>query len=517
MGRSTPGKTVAEEIEFFQRYFSALDPQRAARVRDELARVTGQAPVRDDARSRFLSFVRTVWPDFIHGRHHEVMADTFERIERGELKRAIINMAPRHTKSEFTSYLFPAWYLGKHPTTKILEGSHKAELVAGFGRKMRNLIASEEYQAIFPGMKLSKDSRATHRWSTAQGGEFFAIGTSGGAAGRGGDLVIIDDPHSEQDVLQNADLNFKKIWEWYLAGPRQRLQPDAAILLCMTRWGVRDLTGMLMQQAVEEEMGEQWEVIELPAILPSGEPLWPEYWPIEQLLRTKATLPISRWMAQYQQSPTSEEGAIIRREWWRDWRESNPPACDFIVQSWDTAFSEKSVSNRSACITWGLFHYRTHGDNPRTVTGIMLLDAWAGRMNFPELKQQAYKLYMQWAPDSLVVEGRATGKPLVQELWKMGIPVSDPTPARGADKVTRTNAVADLFSTGTIWAPLGRRWVEEVREEMAAFPHGQYDDLHDAAVQGLTRFRQGGLIRISSDEAEDEIAPSARRAPVAYY
>lgn len=510
-----PGQSAREEIDFFQRFLSGLQGKQAVKAKAELAKMmpgSGDS----EARKSFLPFVRQVWPDFISGRHHDVMAETFERIERGELKRAIINMPPRHTKSEFTSFLLPAWYLGKHPQAKILEGSHKVELAAGFGRKMRNLIVSAPYQQIFPGVQLSKDSRATHRWSTAQGGEFFAIGTTGGAAGRGGDLVIIDDPHSEQDILKNADMNFTKVWDWYLAGPRQRLQPGAAILVVMTRWGARDLTGMLLQQAVEEENGEQWEVIELPAILPSGDPLWPEYWSIEELERTRATLPISRWQAQYQQAPTSEEGAIIKREWWMDWREANPPAIIFTVQSWDTAFSDKQTSNRSACITWGLFQYKTKGDVPRLATGIILLDSWAGRLNFPELKTKAYELYLQHKPDSLVVEGRATGRPLVQELWKMGIPVSDPTPARGADKITRTNAIADLFSTGTIWAPLGRRWVEEVREEMAAFPHGQYDDLHDAAVQGLFRFRQGGLIRIASDETEEE-STERQRAPVAYY
>jgi predicted phage terminase large subunit-like protein len=506
-----------QEIEFFQRYFETLPLEAQAAAFSQLDRLFGEREPRDlrASRSSFLAFVRRMWPDFIMGRHHQIMADTFERIERGELKRAIINMAPRHTKSEFTSYLYPAWYLGKHPRTKILAGSHKVELAAGFGRKMRNLINSSEYQEVFPGIQLARDSKATHRWATQQGGEYFAVGVAGGAAGRGGDLVILDDPHSEQDVLKNADANFTKVWEWYLAGPRQRLQPGAAILIVMTRWGSRDLTGMLLQQAIEEEDGEQWEVIELPAILPSGDPLWPEYWPIDELERTRATLPIARWQAQYQQKPTSEEGAIIKREWWMDWRLADPPACEYIVQSWDTAFSDRHSSNRSACITWGLFRYRNNGDPPKLMTGIMLLDAWAGRVNFPELKQQAKKLYEQHKPDSLVVEARATGKPLVQELWKMGIPVRDMTPSRGSDKITRTNAVADLFQTSTVWAPLGRRWVDEVREEMAAFPHGPYDDLHDAAVQGLLRIREGGLIRIASDETEEEERP--KRMPRKYY
>jgi predicted phage terminase large subunit-like protein len=511
-------RSPEQEIAFFQQHFHALPPDKQAMARIHLARLFDaelEVEQVEQARTGFLPFVRRIWPDFVEGRHHQIMADAFERIERGELKRCVINMAPRHTKSEFTSYLYPAWYLGRHPRIKILAGSHKVELSAGFGRKMRNLIASPEYQEVFPGVQLAHDSKATHRWATAQGGEYFAVGTTGGAAGRGGDLVIIDDPHSEQDVLKNADANFDKVWNWYLAGPRQRLQPGAAILVVMTRWGTRDLTGQLLRQAIEDEDGEDWEVIELPAILPSGEPLWPQYWPREELERTRATLPPSRWQAQYQQKPTSEEGAIIKREWWMDWRDANPPAIEFTVQSWDTAFSDKNVSNRSACITWGLFRYRGAGDQPKLLTGIILLDAWAGRVNFPELKQKAKELHKQWNPDSLVVESRATGKPLVQELWRMGIPVYEKIPSRGEDKITRTNAVADLFSTGTVWAPLGRRWVEEVREEMAAFPHGQYDDLHDAAVQGLMRIRQGGLIRIANDDDEDEEPPD--RMPRKYY
>lgn len=503
------------DLNFFEQYFEHLPPDMQNVVRERLLRLQGVDPVAA-ARESFIPFVRRVWPGFVHGRHHDVMADAFERIESGKLKRCIINMPPRSTKSRFASVLFPAWYLGHHPERKVFEGSHSASLAGDFGRELRNLVKAEPYQEVFPGLTLRQDSRAAHRWNTAQGGEYFAIGKTGGAAGKGGDLVVIDDPHSEQDVLKNARHEFAKTWSWYMAGPRQRLQPGAAILVVMTRWGPEDLTGRLIKQYAEtDEELERWEVIELPALLPSGQPLFPGFWPLEELLATKASMTTSRWMANYQQQPVSEEAAIIKREWWRDWTKQDPPACDFVVQAWDTAFSEKESSCRSACVTWGVFRFKTHDDPPRTMTGIILLDAYAARIDFPELKVKAKELYEKWKPDSLVVERKASGQPLTQELFRAGIFVTEMNVSRANDKVTRTNAVADLFSSGAIWAPLGFRWVEEVREEMAMFPVAEANDLHDAAVWGLLRLRQGNLIHLGSDiEDEDDWSP---RAPTKYY
>jgi predicted phage terminase large subunit-like protein len=504
----------ALDPEYFEKNFAFLPPNVQNAVREQLVRLRGGDPVAD-ARENFLSFVRRVWPGYVHGRHHDVMAEAFERIEAGELKRCIINMPPRSTKSRFTSILFPAWYLGRHPERKIFEASHSASLSGDFGRDLRNLVRTEEYQEIFPGVILRQDSRAAHRWSTKQGGEYFAIGKTGGAAGKGGDLVVIDDPHSEQDVLKNARHEFAKTWSWYLAGPRQRLQPGAAILVVMTRWGPEDLTGQLIRQYTEtDEELERWEVIELPAILPSGEALFPQFWSVEELRATRATMPTTRWMANYQQSPVSEEAAIIKREWWRDWKKEEPPACDFVVQSWDTAFSEKESANHSACVTWGVFRYHTHDDPPRTMTGVILLDAYEARIEFPELKRKAREMYEKWKPDSLVIEKKATGQPLTQELYRAGIYVSEMSASRANDKVTRTNAVADLFSSGVIWAPLGLRWVEQVRNQMAAFPIAQDDDLHDAAVWGLLRLRQGNLIHLGTDFEEDGWQP---RPATKYY
>lgn len=505
---------ASQDLNYFEKHFDFLPPDLQNNVRERLLRLKGGNPVKA-ARSEFMSFVRRVWPDFIHGRHHDVMADAFERIEAGKLKRCIINMPPRSTKSRFTSVLFPAWFLGKHPEKKIFEGSHSASLAGDFGRELRNLLKTDTYQEVFPGVTLRQDARAAHRWNTKQGGEYFAVGKTGGAAGKGGDLVIIDDPHSEQDILKNARHEFEKTWSWYLAGPRQRLQPNAAILVVMTRWGPEDLTGRLIKQYTEtDEELERWEVIELPAILPSGDPLFPQFWSLDELLATKATLTTARWMANYQQQPISEEAAIIKREWWRDWKKEDPPVCDYVVQAWDTAFSEKETSCRSACVTWGVFRYKTHDDPPKTLTGIILLDAYAARIEFPELKRKARDLYDKWKPDSLVIEKKASGQPLTQELFRAGIFVTEMSVSRANDKVARTNAVADLFSSGVVWAPRGYRWVEELIDESAAFPLGALNDLHDAAVWGLLRLRQGNLIHLGSDFEDDEWQP---RPATKYY
>lgn len=469
-----------------------------------------------DAREHFLPFVRRVWPEFIAGRHHTIMSDIFERIDKGEVKRVIINLPPRHTKSRFASVLFPSWYLGRHPAEKIMQCSHTASLALDFGRDLRNLVNSEEYRAVFPGLKLSQDARAAFRWNTSTGGEYFAVGKSGAAAGRGGDLVIIDDPHSEQAVIENPKLDFEKTWKWYLAGPRQRLQPGATIVVVMTRWGELDLTGQLRRQEIEDEDGESWELIQLPAILPNGNPLFPEYWSMAELERTRATMPMARWQANYQQNPTAEEGAIIRREMWQDWKDPGPPdSIEYIVQAWDTAFSAKESANRSACITWGVFRRKSPAaENPQLETGIILLDAWVRRVDFPELKMWAKRLYDQWKPDSLIIERASAGTPLTQELWRAGIPVNEANPHRTRDKVTRTHAVADLFHSKMVWAPLRCKWVQDVQEEMASFPSGAFDDLHDAAVWGLLRIRENNFIRCASDETEEEYTP---RRDMNYY
>jgi predicted phage terminase large subunit-like protein len=460
------------------------------------------------AQNDFMTFVRRMWPGFIPGKHHEVVAKAFENVVNGHNKRLIINMAPRHTKSEFASYLLPAWFLGKNPNKKIIQTSHTAELAVGFGRKVRNLIDSEEYNQVFNDVKLKADNKSAGRWATNKGGEYFSIGVGGSVTGKGADLLIIDDPHSEQEAKLAAhkpDI-FDSVYEWYTSGPRQRLQPGGAIIIVATRWSLRDLTGQVIK-ASQTRGGDEWEVIELPAIMPSGKPVWPEFWKLEELLALKEELPVGKWNAQYQQQPTAEEGAIVKREWWKRWDADRPPQCDFVIQSWDTAFLKHNRADYSACTTWGVW------TTEEGETNIILLDAFKDRYEFPELKQKAYETYREWEPDVFLVEAKAAGSPLVFELRRMGIPVSEYSPTKGNDKIVRLNAVSDLFASGRIWVP-ERKFADELIEEVAAFPSGEHDDLVDSMTQALLRFRTGGFLSLQSDDEDRE--PMYRRK-VAYY
>ena len=471
-----------------------------------------KAEEREVGQTDFLSFVKSMWPGFIYGRHHALMAQKFEDIANGKSRRLIINMPPRHTKSEFASYLLPAWYLGKFPDKKIIQCSNTAELAVGFGRKVRNLVSSEMYSKIFPNVSLRADSKAAGRWATNANGDYFAIGVGGTVTGKGADLLIIDDPHSEQEAaLASSDpAVFDKVFEWYTSGPRQRLQPGGSIVVVMTRWAKRDLTGKICQSIIDRD-GDVWDMISLPAILPTGKPLWPEFWSLDELSKLREELPLPKWQAQYQQDPTSEEGAIVKREWWKVWEGERPPPCEFIIQSWDTAFTKNERSDYSACTTWGVFYK----DEDKNDSHIILLDALKERLEFPELKQRAMQMYTEWEPDACIVEAKASGAPLVFELRKMGIPVQEFTPTRGNDKITRVNSVSDLFASGKVWAPR-KRWAEEVIEEMAAFPNSDHDDLVDSATQALIRFRKGGFLRLQTDE-EDEIQLFKSRRAVGYY
>jgi len=460
---------------------------------------------------RFMKFVQEVWPTFIGGRHHAKMADAFERVARGECKRLIINMPPRHTKSEFASYLLPAWFLGNFPHKKVIQCSHTAELAVGFGRKVRNLVDTDAYKSIFPDLALASDSKAAGRWNTNRQGDYFAIGIGGAVTGKGADLLIIDDPHSEQEAALaevNPDI-YDKTYEWYTSGPRQRLQPGGAIVIVMTRWSKRDLTGQILKDASANDSIGEWEVIEFPAILPSDKPLWPEFWELEELLKVKRDVPNSKWMAQYQQNPVSESAAIVKREWWQEWPHEEPPNCEFVLQTWDTAFEKTQRADYSACTTWGVF-YKDDEDTGTSVANIILLNAFRDRMEFPELKRVAVEEYREWQPDGVVIEKKASGAPLIYEMRAMGIPVQEFTPTRGNDKISRLNAVSDLFASGRVWAP-ATRWAEEVIDEVAEFPAGTHDDYVDTVSMAMHRFRRGGYVSTNLDEPDEPVYFKSKR------
>ncbi len=756
--------------------------------------------IREMATDSFMVFANHVYENFIEGEHHRIIAEKLERVARGELKRLIINMPPRHSKSEFASFLMPAWFLGRNPKLKIIQATHNTELAVRFGRKVRDLIDDPQYKEIFPNTNLKEDNKGAGKWGTDKGGEYFAAGVGAAVTGRGADLFIIDDPHSEQDAMSESA--FDNAYEWYTSGPRQRLQPGASIILVMcmtgdtpvlmadgvekplrdvqpgdivvtydkgrlstakinnwqssgvdsvfkvltqsgrtlranerhpflvkeegtvkwvklrdlspgmelvslrdatgllgqkqnrgfarhakaeslttgktqtplaaswgimgsgsvlnaqliiaqaqylrkvcadlatiketsakktrytparialsiatelllsntrtwfssekidamfaganlaqktlaltgpenyvsttatrqerseasyattvtlpsgmertlrhsapqqsisnfttdrvvsivpdgdeevfdvevdrtenfiangivshnTRWGKKDLTGRLLAQQSADPMSDQWEVVEFPALLPSGNPLWPEFWDKDSLLSIKASLPVQKWSAQWQQQPTSTGSAIIRREWWKEWEKEKIPPLKYIIQAYDTAFSKKETADYSAITTWGIFEPEEgRGDN------VILLDAQRGRWSFPELKEVAYEECEYWEPDMVIVEKKATGGPLIDELRARGIPAMGFSPGRragggGVDKTTRMHTVSPLFEAGMVWAPRDKKFADEVIEEIASFPNGEHDDYCDSMTLALMRFRQGGFVLIHEEEQLD--------------
>jgi predicted phage terminase large subunit-like protein len=461
--------------------------------------------------SSFIDFVTSIWSEFISGDHHAKMAKAFDDIASGKLKRLIINMPPRHTKSEFASHLFPAYLLGKNPKLKIIEATHTADLAINFGRKVRDLIDSEEYNQLFPETELKADSRSAGKWLTNKGGEYYAAGTGGALAGRGADLFIIDDPHSEQDAMSDKALD--EAYEWFMTGPRQRLQPGGAIVIVMTRWSKKDLTGRLIKKMAQEKGADQWEVIEFPAILPSGNPLWANFWSKDELESIKASVSPSKWAAQYMQRPTGEGISIIPKDWFMVWEQEKPPKCDYLIQSYDTAFLKSERADFTAITTWGVFYPEGKiGDEmyDGDEAHLILIDCVKERFDFPELKQEAMRLYEYWAPDNVIIEAKGSGLPLIQELRRIGIPVNTFSPGKGQDKIARLNSVSPIFQDGRVWVP-DNRFGEELMEEVSDFPGGENDDLVDATTLALARFRAGGFLQLSTDmDDEPSYFPTQR-------
>mgnify|MGYP003143481805 FL=1 len=473
------------------------------KIVDELAERRANQSAYDD----LIEFCKRMQSDFIVGKHHRLLADMLMAIERGDKDRICVNIPPRHGKSNLVSIMYPAWFLGRNPGKKVMMVSHTTDLAVDFGRKVRNMIATDEYSAIFPTVKLAVDSKSAGRWNTNTGGEYYACGIGSSIAGRGADLLLVDDPHSEQDVINGNFETFSKAYDWFTFGARTRLMPGGRVAIIQTRWHMDDLTGRVTKDMVQNERADQYEVVEFPAILdvddaetgePIQKPLWPEFFDLEALLRTKASMPTFQWNAQYQQEPTAEEAALVKREWWQMWEQGDPPSCEYIIMSLDAAAETHNRADYTALTTWGVFL-----NEENDAYNIILLNSIKKRMEFPELKDLAMNEYAEWEPDAFIVEKKSSGTALYQEMRRMGLPVAEYTPHRGSgDKLARLNSVSDIVASGLVWVP-PTRWAEEVIEEIAGFPFMSHDDLVDSTVMALMRFRQGGFIRLPTDEPED--------------
>ena len=466
-----------------------------------------------------IEFCKRMMPDFIVGKRHRILADMLMGLEDGSKDRACVNIPPRHGKSQLVSIFFPAWFLGRNPDKKVMMVSHTTDLAVDFGRKVRNLLGLQDYKDIFPTVQLATDSKSAGRWNTNMGGEYYACGVGSALAGRGAHLLLVDDPHSEQDVINGNFSVFEKAYEWFTFGARTRLMPGGRVAIIQTRWHMDDLTGRVVKDMSQNDKSDQYEVVEFPAIIEVEDsnseeliekPLWPEFFDLAALERTKASMPLFQWNAQYQQQPTAEEAAIVKREWWQIWEKENPPPCEYIIMSLDSAAEKHNRADYTALTTWGVFY-----NEETNAHNIILLNSIKERLEFPELKELAMEQYSMWDPDAFIVEKKSSGVALYQEMRRMGLVIQEYTPHRGSgDKLARLNSVSDIIASELVWVPQ-TRWAEEVIEEIAGFPFMSNDDLVDSTIMALMRFRQGGFIRLPSDEPE-ETKYFSRRS-VGYY
>ena len=459
----------------------------------------------DKVQGSLLEYARFQMPEYQTPAHIKLLAHKLEEVERGNIKRLAIFMPPRHGKSQLTSQFFPAWYLGRNPSKFVIATTYAQDLADDFGRSVRNQIQDEDYNRIFNDCTLSKDSSSVRRFHTTGSGVYYAVGAGGAITGRGAHLLLIDDPIKGREDA-DSDAMRSNLIDWYRSTAYSRLMPGGSIILIQTRWHEDDLAGWILR----ETSHEPWEVIELPAVLdekaskilkrPKGQALWPEAYDKKRLEEIKKTAGSREWNSLYMQRPSAEEGNILKRYWWKEWTEDNPPECNYILQSWDTAYTVKSTSDYSAVTTWGIFEHNG-------IQNAILLSARRERWEFPELKSEAIKLYNEFKPDVVLIEAKASGWSLIQELQRAGIPITPFNPKK-ADKKTRAHSVTPLFESGRVWYPSSKYWAEDVINQCAQFPSSNYDDLVDSTTQALMRLRQGLFVEHPQDIPLEPSAPT---------
>ena len=460
-------------------------------------------------RDNLIDFIQRTKADYKVAPHHKLIASYLEAVERGEIDRLMIFTPPRHGKSEIVSRRFPAWYLGRNPNKQIIAASYNSDLAGDFGRDVRNLVADEIYHNIF-GVSLRQDSKAADRWNTQNGGAYIAAGVGSGITGRGAHVGVIDDPIKDRKEAESLTVR-NNIWHWYTSTFYTRLMPGAAVILMMTRWHEDDLAGRLIKAM--STGGDQWVILSLPAIAEIGDPLersegaalWPEWYSVEGLKRIKEAIGSSEWAALYQQRPSIEGGNLFKREWWQYYR--NPSSYEFIVQSWDTAFKTGEENDYSVCTTWGI-----------AGNMIDLIDRFQARLEMPELKRAAATLALRHRPHAILIEDKASGQSLIQELRK-DTELSIVPVKTDRDKVSRAHAVTPMIEGGRVRLPEWASWVDDYLAEMSAFPKGNYDDSVDSTTQALNYLRERVSDNIYGYEDEDDYRdpfPAGRSAVTGY-
>lgn len=495
-------------------------------LKAELANALHQKAILE-AREEFYVFVKLLahlmldGNDYRDGRHIEAIAATLQDVDAGSVDRLMLMLPPGSMKSVLLM-LFTAWCMGRHPTWRFMWISHTTDKAVECSGRIRDLVRSSEYLEIFPGVQIRDDMSGVTNWKLATGGSFMPAGAGKSIAGYRFNLGILDDPLSEQTA--KSDTERERVNNWYGPGFRSRKLPDSRIVLVNTRWHVRDLSGYLLDKSARNARVDQWEVISIPAILdkgasdylmlPEAESYWPEFITMDDLISTREGLSRSDWGALYMQTPTGEDGNVFNKDDFQDWDEDDPPECDEIIQTLDTAFSTKSKADFSVIQTWGIFHltFTDEKGYEYQEPNAILLNQVRGRWSFPQLRAAAKEQHSIFKPDRIIIENKASGQSLLQDLKLNGLPVLPFQPDR--DKVARAHAVSGIIERQRVWIPLKRKYGAELLQEALEFPKGAHDDAVDAMVMALLYLRRRYELTQETVNQPDRVS---RRKPFRSY
>ena len=461
------------------------------------------------ARSNFYTYTQLMAPqilpeEFVDGAHIKVICDRLTLAESQINQYLMFELPPGSMKSTIISQLYPSWLFGRQPRRQVLHISHTATLVDLFGRQIRNLVKTDYYNLVFPGAQISTDSRASDRWHTTKGGVYAAFGVGSPIAGFRGRPIIIDDAMSEQSAASKAER--QKIIGWYPKAVRSRVVPDSHIIVVGTRWTQDDLQGYLIKKGEQGDAdADLFERIRIPAILdatgakllglPEGGSYWPERWPLHILESIKKNLPPSDWSALYMQDPLAEGGNIFKTSQIRDWIPVNPPECEYVVVSADTAYSTRQSADYSAITVWGIWRQNMEDARGREfyLPHMILLDGVHGRWEFSELLDKLHSMHRKHthksASGAILIENKASGQTLIQEMSRQGLPIIPWSPDGRGDKVARAWSVQPLIQSGRIWMPKDKLYTQQVIAELEAFPNADHDDYVDSMVQAVSWMR----------------------------
>lgn len=448
-------------------------------------------------RNDLMSFVTRVFYELnpqaqlIMASYLELIASKLEACDRGEIKRLIICMPPRQLKSICVTVAFSAWYLGRHPEKNIICASYGQELSEKFGRDCRSIMQQPWYQRAFPEARLS-DRQALHDFVTTKNGGRFSTSVGGVLTGRGADMIILDDPLKPQDALSESQRTKPNHWYDNTLLSRLNNKDDGVIILVMQRLHQDDLVGHVLAQG-------NWDMLSLPAIAiedeqftiqncfgtkqyirKAGDLLNPARESLSSLNTMRAAIGEYDFLSQYQQTPIPQGGSIIKTEWLQSY-ETAPTRMEIsqIIQSWDTAFKDTEQSNYSVCTTWAAFKGNYY-----------LLDVLRKRLQYPDLKNAVKEQYGKHRPHKLIIEDKASGSSLIDDLKRDGIlGIIAHTPPHGMDKRMRLEMQSDLFSDQKIYLPKNASWLDEYRTELIGFPGTKYNDQVDSTSQALEYFK----------------------------